>query len=244
MVLDTVMLGCIAIFVFMMLKDAPKSHYDVNRAIFPLKGIDISAHNGNVDFPQLASDTVSFVMIKATEGGDFCDGNFNVNYRNAKDAGLKVGAYHFFRFDSPGAVQAQHFLGTLEGRELDFPLAIDVEKWGNPDNFDENEVRENLRYMVDAITDAGYPVILYTNKQGYNTYLYKGFSDVPLWICSLSNVPPIKSWKLWQHSHDARIKGAKGAVDLNTFNGDVAEFSQWTIPYVINSQKTDIETRQ
>nr|MDE7190383.1 hypothetical protein [Muribaculaceae bacterium] len=96
---------------------------DRNR--FEVIGIDISAHNGDIDFRKVAADGISFVIIKATEGGTFKDRKFIDNLRKAREAGLKVGAYHFFRFDTPGYMQGLNFLNSLQSRQLDLPLIID-----------------------------------------------------------------------------------------------------------------------
>lgn len=195
----------------------PKMHIDVDRAIYPVKGIDVSAHNGTIDFSAVAADTVTFVILKATEGTDFCDANFSANYAAARAAGLSVGAYHFFRFNSPGRVQARHFMESVKDRPLDFPLAIDVEKWGNASSYHPDSVRHQLAEMISELTDSGYHVMLYTNRHGYETFIKDGFAHLPLWICSLSRPPSIEGWTLWQHSHRGRVKGVRGDVDLNTF---------------------------
>lgn len=225
------MLALTASMMLWMLTRSPRLHLDVDRTTYPLKGIDISAHNGTIDFRQVAADTVTFVMLKATEGTDFCDANFSVNYAAAKEAGLLVGAYHFFRFNSPGAVQAMHFLKSVDGRPLDLPLAIDVEKWGNPVTYDTDSVKARLRDMLTTLRFHGYKPMIYTNKHGYDTFIKGDFADLPLWICSLSVPPTMTHWHLWQHSHRGTVKGISTIVDINTFNGDLSELmmflSKW-----------------
>lgn len=69
---------------------------------YEVRGIDISAHNGPIDFERIRNEGIDFVFMKASEGSGFKDVAFFDNYRNARKAGLKVGAYHFFRFDEIG----------------------------------------------------------------------------------------------------------------------------------------------
>lgn len=116
------------------------AHIDVPRDVYPVKGIDISAHNGNIDFAAVAADTVEFVYIKASEGENFRDSLFNRNYTGACRQGLRVGAYHYFRFDREGWRQGRNFLETVRNLRFDLPLAIDVEEWGNASSFDTQEV--------------------------------------------------------------------------------------------------------
>lgn len=217
---------CAVMFFGLAACSAGSNHYDVDRNEYPLKGIDVSAHNGIIDFESVAADTVAFVMIKATEGDDFCDAMFASNYDKAKAAGLLTGAYHFFRFGAPGHIQAYHFLNTIKGREMDLPLAIDVEEWKNDDDVPFAEVQEQLKSMVEVLRSNGNKVIIYTNRNGYNNFVKGELDDVPLWMCSLSGEPST-DWRMWQHSHSGTVAGISTAVDLDTFRGNLSEFEQW-----------------
>lgn len=204
-------------------------HTSVDRGEFPVKGIDVSAHNGVIDFEAAKADTVAFVLIKATEGTDFSDAMFERNYKGARDAGLKVGAYHYFRFDTPGHLQAYHFLSAVEGKRLDMPLAVDVEEYGNAEDFEASRVAAELRAMADVMAASGRRVMVYTNKQGLERYVEPAFPDsLPwLWISSPSGRPAREGWTLWQHSHQGTVRGLRGPVDLNTYAGTVADFESW-----------------
>ena len=72
--------------------------FSPDRNVYPLRGIDVSNHQGQIDWPRVAKDDVAFAIIKATEGGDFVDKSFARNIEAARAAGLTVGAYHFFTF--------------------------------------------------------------------------------------------------------------------------------------------------
>src|SRR6476620_6575337 len=80
-------------------------------------GIDVSNHQGDIDWSALAGSNVAFAYIKATEGGDFRDKRFQLNWEGAKKAGITRGAYHFFTQCRPGAEQAKNFIATVP-REL------------------------------------------------------------------------------------------------------------------------------
>lgn len=197
-----------------------KMHVDIDPKTYPIRGIDISAHNGLVAFDSVAVAGYTFVYIKASEGATWHDARFEDNYRAARTAGLAVGAYHFFRFDVTGWKQAINLLSALRGAKLDLPVAIDIEESGNPSEYTTDEIIENLADMISVLERAGRPVILYTNKKGYVRFVKHHFDDVPLWICSFTE-PPIAErtrWTLWQHSHEGRVSGIRGSVDLNTTN--------------------------
>lgn len=236
LLLDIATIALVLGLTYYAMRRSPQTHYDVDRAIYPVKGIDISAHNGTIDYAKAKTDTVSFVIIKATEGTDFCDANFSVNYTSATQAGMKVGAYHFFRFDTPGDIQALHFINTIADKTFDIPLVVDVERWGNTTSYDVDDAKIRLHRLVSTIQEAGYPLMIYTNKHDYNTFVKGDFDNIPLWVCSLSATPPKTEWKYWQHSHAGKVKGANGNVDLNTYNGMTDDFEKSSVRYTVTAQ--------
>ncbi len=192
---------------------------DVDRAVYPVVGIDVSAHNGDIDWDKVAAAGVDFVYIKASEGATWRDARFEENYRAATAAGLNVGIYHFFRFDVEGWRQSVNILRAINGRPLQMPIAIDLEEWSNPEA-GTAEIVDQLRSLVELLHQAGREVVIYTNKNGYYRFLRGRFDDVGLWICSFSNPPLSRNdgWLLWQHSHNGRVPGIRGEVDINTIN--------------------------
>lgn len=191
---------------------------DPSETLYPVRGIDVSAHNGEIDFKALGADSVvDFIYIKATEGTDFLDRNFITNWRGAAYAGIPAGAYHFFRFDTDGELQAINFLWALRGREFALPPAIDIEEWGNPDGHATARIVERLRTMINYLEAHGVRPMLYTNRDGYYRFVRGNFDDYPLWICSFSD-PPLEGntpWTLWQYSHRGRLDGISTPVDLD-----------------------------
>lgn len=196
---------------------------------YPVRGIDISSHNGMVNLDAAADDGIEFVFIKASEGGDFRDDNFRLNYEKAVAAGLKTGAYHFFRFDTDGVSQALNFLQAVGDRHLPLGLIIDVEEHGNPTDIPHYLIQERLSAMVDYLSMKGHRVTFYTNRKGYYQYLKENFRGFPLWICSFSSTPIYTEWTFWQYNHKGRVKGISGNVDLNVFCGSKNEWTDFLI---------------
>ncbi len=118
----------------------------------------------------LRTHGIGFVYVKATEGADFKDASFGANINAARRAGLKVGAYHFFRFDSSGYLQKLNLLHSVRGRHLDLPLVIDVEEWTNPVNRSTDQTVGRIKEMAEELRAEGYRVMLYTNKDGYSRF--------------------------------------------------------------------------
>lgn len=191
---------------------------NIDKEDYPVKGIDISSHNGSIDFKKVEEDGVSFVLIKATEGASFKDNRFESNYSGVRNTGMKVGAYHFFRFDINGTLQGMNLLNAIRGKILDLPVAIDVEEHGNPATPTPSVIKR-LNEMIEHISAKGYDIMIYTNSNGYKRFIEPYFADYPLWICKFSKPHNDIEWKFWQYSHWGEVDGISGEVDLNIFNG-------------------------
>ena len=208
---------------------------------YPVRGIDISAHNGEIDFSKVAESGIDFVFIKATEGGDFNDRNFKKNYEGARKAGLHTGVYHFFRFDREGVDQGMNFIRTVGTRRPPLGFVIDVEKAGNPDSIPPDVVKRRLFSMVDYLNLLGIRVMFYTNVEGYYDYIADTFPGAPLWICSFHKNPINAEWTFWQHNHHGNVEGISGDVDLNSFCGSRDEWlafldgEEW--PYTVSRKQ-------
>ena len=223
-VVGLVSIGCA---IFYLLRHRPT--VIINRNEYPVVGIDISKHNGNVDFKQLAADSLSFVFIKATEGNEYVDPTFHRNYALAKQAGLKVGAYHYFRMAKNGTVQAYNFLKSVKDKEIDLPLVIDVEEWGNDIFVDRDEAVKRLVKMVECIENNNYKVMIYTNKDGYKKFIRGNLDDKLLWLCTFKQPEKVVdyNWTILQYSHWGEVAGIDGEVDLDVFNGDRGAWQRW-----------------
>lgn len=196
-----------------------------DRETYPLRGVDVSHHNGVIDFSKVASDRgdVGFIYVKATEGTDFLDRNYIANIEGARRAGIPAGAYHFFRYDTDGELQALNLVNALRGRGLELPPAVDVEDWGNPDGYATALVVERLRAFLTTLEGYGYTPVIYTNTGCYDRLIKGNFDDSPLWIASFSD-PPLWDdrenlrWSLWQYSHRGDVDGIPSRCDLNVMN--------------------------
>lgn len=210
----------------------------VDRDRYPVLGIDISSHNGDVDLHKAKDDGVEFVWMKASEGETFRDKTFSSNHTKAGLAGLKRGAYHFFRFDKDGIVQAVNLIEAVGDRDLEMGVAIDVESSGNPDGIDEDLIKERLSAMVDYLNLKGISPTLYSNKKDYFRYLADSFPGHSLWICSFSEDPISTFWTFWQYNHRGTIKGINGNVDLNVFGGSRDDWREFVIEQQYQAAKS------
>ena len=193
-------------------------------ASYPVRGVDVSNHQGEVNWPMVASDKIVFAYLKATEGGDFKDQRFAENWKKAEAAGVLRGAYHFFTFKTPGKTQAENFIATVPRDPSALPPAVDLEFSGN--GKPRPSVAEFRRELDDFLKRLRNrfrkePVI-YTSAEFYDPYL-KGYPLKRLWIRDTFVAPRLPGgsrWLFWQFTDKGRIRGIRGDVDLNVFSGD------------------------
>ena len=205
---------------------------------YEVKGVDVSHYQGEIDWEMLAAQDLDFAYIKATEGSSFVDDKFALNWEEALETSLFIGAYHFFSFDSAGATQAEHYIesvGDLSGRLV--PV-VDVEyygdKWNNPPA--KEEVVRELQNMLDILeNEYGCKPMLYTTYEVYYKYLPEDFSEYPLWIRNVYFSPNVNmrgDWTLWQYSDTEVLEGYQGAekyIDCNVFAGTREELMQFLV---------------
>ena len=200
-----------------------------------VKGVDISSYQGDIIWPTLVSQDIDFAYIKATEGSTFRDSCFSRNWQEGSRSGIRVGAYHFFSFESEGRTQAQNFIDTVDPVDNMLPPAIDVEYYGSftsEDEIDVDAVRKELRTMVDILTEEyGMKPVIYVSESSYKTIVQGYFEDCGLWYRSVySKVPSDVDWVFWQYSNRHRLKGYYGKetyIDMNVFAGNKEDFIKY-----------------
>lgn len=179
-----------------------------------MKGIDVSHYQNDIDFSKVKADGIEVVIIKATEGKTYQDPNFKTYYDNANANGLKVGAYHFLRGNSPED-EVNNFLSVINGLDFDCKLVIDAEV--NLGGTIANS--KQIKAFKDILISKGYEVVLYTGEYFYNNNLNDSVKDIPLWVAKYSsNKPNVPSYIGWQYSSIGSVSGISGNVDINDFN--------------------------
>lgn len=179
-------------------------------------GIDVSNHQGHIDWQPVAGDNIDFAYIKATEGATFTDRSFATNWRSAGRAGVLRGAYHFFTLCRSGRKQAEHFLQVAPPDASALSPAADFELAGN--------CRDRpAPAVVDARVDAFLrrverawkrPVLLYVGGDWAAHYQRPGRPDSPRWVVRRRGRPDVE-WTVWQQQRLARVDGVSGRVDLD-----------------------------
>ena len=209
-----------------------------SQVVYPdgtVRGIDVSHYQEEIDWEHLRNarlhnSPISFIYVKATEGTDIIDENFNQNFFNAKKNNILRGAYHFYSPKSSAAKQALFFCKIVQLEPDDLPPVLDVEKIG--DLTPQQLCREIKTWMKIVEKHYGVTPMLYTSYKFRQAYLQTvELDDYPYWIAhyyvdSLSYKGP---WHFWQHTDAGRVDGIKGYVDINLYNGSYEELMELTL---------------
>ena len=211
---------------------------------YPIKGFDVSHHQGDIDWKKISPQQYQFVYLKATEGGDYQDDKFQDYWLEARERGMRVGAYHFFRLCRDGDIQAQNFIKTVPIKTNALPPVIDLEYDSNCINtFTKEQLLKQIKSMHDQLqTHYAKQPIFYTSKVFYNMVLIGEFKDTPIWIREYKEQPDLKDgrpWTFWQKTNQGKISGINKNVDLNVFHGDEKQWKQFLENnHVIQTEKS------
>ncbi|MEK1897563.1 MAG: GH25 family lysozyme [Rhizobium sp.] len=198
-------------------------------------GVDVSRWQGDIDWQKLRTQGANFVYIKATDGGDHLDPMFRKNWRDAKQAGMKRGAYHFFYWCRTAGEQADWFIRNVPREAGALPPVIDVE-WNGESSckrrLSPERVREKMQVFMDKLEKHyGQRPIIYTAPDFYRDNLKGAFVNYPFWLRSVaahpSKVYPGRRWVFWQYSGSGISQGVDGRIDLNVFHGSEDDWHDW-----------------
>ncbi len=196
---------------------------------YPIRGLDVSHHQGEINWRAVSRDKIVFAYIKATEGGDFIDPKFSLNWYMAQQFGIRRGAYHFFTNCRSGSQQAANFLKIVPTEDNTLPPVLDAEVTEKcPIENRQIDVPKEISIFIRTITKHYHrPVMIYTTREFMQKYPVPEFQTNIVWIRSIFSEPKLNSkipWKFWQFSNRGRISGISGPVDLNVFRGPENDF--------------------
>lgn len=192
---------------------------------YEVHGIDISHHQKQIDWEEVAKSKVQFAFVKASEGENFQDSLFCTNWQSLKEVGIRRGAYHFFRPKKSGLFQAQNFITDVKLEAGDMPPVLDVEVL---DGVSSTVLVNRMKSWLNII-ESHYRIkpIIYTNLKFYHQHLIGSFEDYPIWIARYSYRKPFfldgRTWAFWQYGNKGQLEGIKGDVDFNVFYGTEAD---------------------
>ncbi len=189
-------------------------------------GVDVSSYQERTDFNKLKDQGVEFAYIKATEGSTHVDPSFSQKWKDAADAGMLVGAYHFFSYESSGTKQAKNYIetvGKLKGKlipAVDMELSM-TEVYNPPEK--EDVVRGLKAFIAVVEEEYGVKPLIYAQKDYFDKYLADDFKDYPKWVRNVFYPVWIDmgdDWTVWQYNDHGQLKGYQGEtyIDYNVVN--------------------------
>ena len=186
-------------------------------------GIDLSHYQGQVFWEHVGQNMkMTYVYLKATEGGDRIDDRYERNIQLAHRYGIKVGSYHFFRPKSPAAEQLRNFRMQCRPAEQDLIPMIDIETTGG---LSSSEFCDSLiKFLGMVEKEYRQPPLLYTFRNFYNWHLQGKVNDYKLMIAMYQPEEPVledrRDITMWQYTSKGRLKGISGYVDKSRFMGN------------------------
>lgn len=185
------------------------------------KGIDVSVHQGKIDWKKVKAAGIDFAIIRAGYGREISqtDKRFEENYAGAKAAGIKVGAYWYSYADtvSRGEQEAKTFLKAVEGKKFDLPVFFDQEYEKNILALTKNARTNIVLAFIKIVQAAGYDCGLYSSTDFLkNKLVTSRVSHLKIWLAEYGSKLHYagKVWA-WQYSSKGRVNGISGHVDMN-----------------------------
>ena len=191
-------------------------------------GIDVSSHQGTIDWNAVAGDGISFAIVQAgyrgySDGALNEDANFRANLSGAKAAGLETGVYFFSQAVSVAEAEeeAEYVLELLGGEALDLPVFYDWEfvsaDGARTGAVDGETVTACARAFCAAVEAGGYEAGVYFNQNlVYTMVELAELLEYPLWMAQYRTEPEFfYDFVWWQYSDSGTVAGIEGPVDLD-----------------------------
>ncbi len=197
-----------------------------------IKGIDVSAWQGKIDWKTVADYGMGFAILRITEAGNIVDSQFESNLAGCNKYNIPVGVYKYSYAMTIAEIQseARKVVSTLNGRKIQFPVFLDLE-YNNQRSLGSESIHKMADAFREIVEAAGYKFALYCNVDWYNTVICSHLKKYDFWIARYpANDDGWLQERLrpdfgvgWQYSSKAKIPGISGTVDRNVFYKDYSE---------------------
>ncbi len=223
--------GLLLMFLFFAVITSCSDKINQNEIEGIISGIDVSLHQGDINFELVKKDGIDYVFIRATDGVTYQDQNFQQNYKNAKTAGMVVGAYHFYRNQDDPLDQLHNFINIAHLETGDLAPVVDIEQFHQAKGRNFND--DLSSFLKELEKHYQIKPIIYSGKNFANEHLLK-FSKYPLWHAQYeTDAPEVPkgwtNWTFWQWSETGRVNGINKAVDMTRFNKEDFSFQDYLI---------------
>ena len=186
------------------------------------KGIDVSHHNGVLDWQKIKNDGIDFALIRTGFGKEFTsqiDKQFENNYRNAKAVGMPLGAYHYsYAYTATDAVkEAEFVLKLLSGKQFEYPILFDIEE-PKQKALSKQICTDIVTAFCETLEKAGYWAGIYSYDSFFNSNLDEVMQK--RYACAVARVENIKptyckNYSIWQYSWKGKVNGSSKETDMD-----------------------------
>ena len=201
-----------------------------------MKVIDVSKHQGNINWHAVKAAGVDTAIIHCGFGDDIPsqdDPFWRANVERARAAGLRIGAYLYSYADSVIHAQSEaaHAIRLLQGISLDLPIFYDMEDENTTGKCSPVLLGDMAEIFCKALQDAGYQVGIYANKYWFTNKLTDPrFGQWDKWVAQYHDVCTYEGEKVgWQYTSTGSVDGVQGNVDISEFYKEYATV-QPTVP--------------
>lgn len=202
--------------------------YREGEQIVSHRGIDVSKHQGAIDWAQVAADGVEFAFIRVGNrgygtGAVVLDERFAENITGAVSNGIKAGVYFFSQAitEAEALEEAQFVLTAIAPYRVECPVIFDVEKVGVSDArmnaLSQQERIQIARVFCQTIAQAGYTPMIYCNMETAALLLdWASLEDYEKWYAYYGETLYFPyAYSVWQYSDKGKVPGINTDVDLN-----------------------------
>lgn len=183
------------------------------------KGIDVSSWQKEINWKEVKNSGIQFAIIRATYGLAGTDAFFVENMIKTEEVKLDKGVYHYCYAQSKEAArqEAEHFLKTIKGYHITYPVALDLED-ASIAKFGKETITEIAYTFLETVRQAGYYPILYTSLNWTQVHLDMArLKEFDLWLAQWREEGETYPGEIgiWQYADDGKIAGIHGFVDLD-----------------------------
>ena len=187
------------------------------------KGLDLSEHQGTVDFNKLKASGIDFVLLRAGYGSankypHQYDAKFEEYYKKAKAAGLGVGAYWYSYAENADMAEdeAASFITALKGKQFDYPVYIDLEEDNIAHLLGKAAYSNIAAKILSTVESNGYWVGIYASLYYLSDRLDMAkLSRYAVWCAQWNDVCEYENAGIWQYTNEHPVNGIAGKVDAD-----------------------------